>query len=161
MKLIGTTIAALVATISSPATAQQPTAEAVAKLGDSSFAQFQCAVLAGFGKQPNVDAHFNAGLSDMRQFLAQWRSSEDASFRKTVGNKVPMIITMNLGGPSIDFEIGRVYSAVLWYVDDELRDRDTWLHQKKDPSAPPVEPEVVQMRAEQQYIAKNCSLLAR
>ena len=65
-----------------------------------------------------------------------------------------------LTGPSIDFEIGRVYSAVLWYVDDGLRDRDTWLHQKKDPSAPPVEPEVVQMRAEQQYMDKNCALLA-
>ncbi|MGL3823705.1 hypothetical protein [Sphingopyxis sp. R3-92] len=161
MKLIATTIAAAIATASSPANAQQPTAEAVAKLGDSGFAQFQCAVLAGFGKQPTVDKHFNAGLSDMRQFLAQWRASDDASFRKEVGNKVPMIITMELGGPSIDFEIGRVYSAVLWYVDDGLRDRDTWLHQKKDPSAPAVEPAVVEMRAEQQYKDKNCALLAR
>lgn len=160
MKLITMTAAAVIATLSSPATAQQTTAEAVAKLGDSSFAQFQCAVLAGFGKQPNVDAHFNSGLSDMRQFLTQWRANDDAGFRKDVGNKVPMIITMELGGPSIDFEIGRVYSAILWYVDDGLRDRDTWLHQKKDPGAPPVEPEVVQMRAEQQYKNKNCSLLA-
>lgn len=160
MKLITMTAAAVIATLSSPATAQQTTAEAVAKLGDSSFAQFQCAVLAGFAKQPNVDAHFNAGLSDMRQFLTRWRASDDASFRKDVGNKVPMIITMELGGPSIDFEIGRVYSAILWYVDDGLRDRDTWLHQKKDSGAPPVEPEVVQMRAEQQYKNKNCSLLA-
>lgn len=117
-------------------------------------------MLAGFGKQPHVDTHFNAGLSDMRQFLTQWRASDNASFHKEVGNKVPMIITMELGGPSIDFEIGRVYSAVLWYVDDGLRDRDTWLHQKKDPSALPVEPEVVQMRAEQQYMDKNCALLA-
>lgn len=161
MKLIATMIAAAIATVSSSANAQQPAAEAVAKLGDSGFAQFQCAVLAGFGKQPNVDKHFNAGLSDLRQFLAQWRASDDASFRKEIGNKVPMIVTMELGGPSVDFEIGRVYSAVLWYVDDGLRDRDTWLHQKKNPSAPAVEPEVVEMRAEQQYKDKNCSLLAR
>ena len=161
MKLVATLIGAALAVIPGPSYAQPLTADAVAKLGDSSFAQFQCAVLAGFGKQPNVQSHFDAGLSDMRQFLTRWRASGDEHFRKEVGNNVPMIITMNLGGPSTDFEIGRVYSAVLWYVDDELRDRDTWLHQKKDPSAPPVEPEVVQMRAEQQYNAKNCPLLAR
>ena len=161
MKLIVTSIAAALAAFASPTYAQQLSADAVAKLGDSSFAQLQCAVLAGFGKQPNVQGHFDAGVSDMRQFLAQWRGIGDESVRREVGGNVPMIITMNLGGPSIDFEIGRVYSAVLWYVDDELRDRDTWLHQKKDPSAPPVEPEVVQLRAEQQYDAKNCSLLAR
>ena len=40
MKLIATTIAAAIATASSPANAQQLTAEAVAKLGDSGFAQF-------------------------------------------------------------------------------------------------------------------------
>jgi hypothetical protein len=160
MKRIATMIAAAVTTASFPAIAQQHTAEAVAKLGDSGFAQFQCAVLAGFGKQPNVETHFNAGLSDMREFLAQWRAIDDVNFRKQVGNNVPMIITMELGGPSVDFEIGRVYSAVLWYVDDSLRDRDTWLHQKKDPSAPPVEPEVVEMRAQQQYKDKNCPLLA-
>lgn len=154
MKLIVLTIAAALAAASSSAAAQQPSAETVAKLGESGFAQFQCAVLAGFGNQPDVDRHFNAGLSDMRQFLTQWRASDDANFRKDVGNKVPMIIAMELGGPTVDFEIGRVYSAVLWYVDDGLRDRDTWLHQKKDPSAAPVEPEVVEMRAAQQYREK-------
>jgi len=161
MKVIATMIAAVVATASNSAIAQQSTAEAVAKLADSGFAQFQCAVLAGFGKQPNVDQHFNAGLSDMREFLTEWRATDDVNLRKEVGNKVPMIITMELGGPTVDFEIGRVYSAVLWYVDDGLRDRDTWLHQKKDPSAPPVDPEIVEMRAKQQYKDKNCSLLAR
>lgn len=44
MKLITMTAAAAIATLSSPATAQQTTAEAVAKLGDSGFAQFQCGV---------------------------------------------------------------------------------------------------------------------
>lgn len=160
MKRIATAITAAMIACSSSSYAQQPAAAVVAKLGDSGFAQFQCSVLAGFAKGPNAEAHFSAGLADLRQFLTQWRASDDMNFRKEVGNNVPMIITLELGGPSIDFEIGRVYSAVLWYVDDELRDRTTWLHQKKDPSAPPVEPEVVQMRAEKQYREKNCSLLS-
>jgi len=161
MRRIAITIAVTLAAIAGPSRAQQPAVEAVVKLADSGFAQFQCSILAGFGKQPNVEAHFNAGMSDMRQFLTQWRSSDDLEYRKKVRNDVPMIITMELGGPTIDFEIGRVYSAILWYVDDELRDRDTWLHQKKDPKAPPVEPEIVQERAEQKYRDRNCALLAR
>lgn len=52
MKRIATVIGAALIACSSPSYAQQPTAEAVAELGDSGFAQFQCAALAGSGKQP-------------------------------------------------------------------------------------------------------------
>lgn len=160
MRRIIISIAAALGAASS-ATAQPPSAAAVARLADSGFAQFECSLLAGWGKQANVEAHFAAGLADMRQFLTKWRASDDAEWRKSVRNDVPMIITLELGGPTIDFEIGRVYSAILWFVDDELRDRNTWLHQKKDPAAPPVAPEVVQQRAEQSYRQKNCALLVR
>lgn len=164
MKRLITGLAGMTFAFSSTSHAQEPASpEAIANLSVRGFAQFQCAVLASFGKVPGAkaDAHFNAGYANIRQFLTLARASKDKAVADAISNKTPMIVTMSLGGPNVDFEIGRVYTAVLEYVDDELRDRETWTHQKLDPKAENVGSEVVAIRAQQKYRDQNCSIIGQ
>ena len=164
MKQIVTALAGLAFLASTPASAQQrQSPEDIANLSVKGFAQFQCAILASFGKVEgaNADAHFKAGYANMHDFITFARANNDKAVGQAISAKTPMIVSMALGGPNVDFEIGRVYSEILQFVDDELRDRETWTHQKLDPKAPNVDPEVVIITAANKYREKNCSIISK
>jgi hypothetical protein len=78
---------------------------------------------------------------------------------KRITDKIPVIMLWRLEGPSPDFMLGRVWEATTEFVDDELEDRESWSHQKKDPDAKPIDAEVKRMRAENRYRERNCNLL--
>lgn len=150
--------------LSSPANAQSPQSPTeIANLSVKGLAQFQCAILASFGKTDlaHGESLFHAGYNSFHQFLTLARSSKDPKVAEAIADKSPMIVTLSLGGPNIDFEIGRVYSAILQYVDDELNDRETWTHQKKEPKADNIDREIIKIRAEGKYREQNCSIIGK
>lgn len=153
------TLAMAFMTLATPAVAETP--QEIADLSLKGYEQLRCSALAGFAEKGDSleERHFNAGLADLRKFLSEVKVADPKAARAALGKTTPMLVIMNLGGPSDDFVIGRIYSDVLLTVDDGLRNRETWTHQKKDPNADDVSAEGVRALAQAKYREHNCALL--
>jgi hypothetical protein len=138
--------------------------EEVGALGARGFALYECAAFATWGSdryKAKSERLFAKGHELTVQFVKELKAlSDDKKELKAATHTVPMIVTMNLGGPSPDFMSGRVWSATELNTFDMLHERSGWTHQKKDPNAPDVPKELVMARAEETFRQKNCDLLA-
>lgn len=146
--------------IREPAESKLPAAE-IAQLGSKGFAQFQCAAYASFSDtdKAKAEALFTKGRDSLTRFVETAKTVKDKAKDKAVADKVPMIVMQNLGGPSTDFMLGRIWSATMLYAEDELYHRSDWTHQLRDPKAAPPPKYLVEADAAQRFRDHNCELL--
>lgn len=138
--------------------ATQKTPAEVGQLAANSWALLECGSIAWFAEDnKNAQSFFDRGLAKGKDFIEQAKARPGD--RKAILDKVPMIMSMRLQGPSPDFMLGRVWEATLEYTDDELNGRDTWSHQQRDPKAAPVTGELRKATAAQRFRDRNCELL--
>lgn len=140
-----------------PADKKLTTAE-VSSLGARSWAQLECAAIASFSEDnAQLKPLFEAGRRDGLAFIANAKARPKEA--KQIFDKVPMIMSWRLEGPSPDFMLGRVWEATVEYVGDELEGRDTWSHQERDPKAAPVDRVLRKALASNRFRERNCPLL--
>lgn len=107
-------------TIASPALAQ-PTSEEYALMGRKTFSLWSCTVLAGYsGNSAEAERLFNLGYETAKTFVEAVKDGKVK--REDWGKHVPMLFGDMMGGPSIDFALGRMYELVQDHTGDELRE---------------------------------------
>lgn len=91
-------------------TALTGSSQEYAVMGRESFSAFQCSVLASvMGDVQEEERLFTFGYEQGEKFLNAL--SENKITDEDISNEVPVGITWVLGGPSIEFMLGRVYTS--------------------------------------------------
>lgn len=146
------------------------TPEAVGELAGKTLALWECSALASWvDNKPQAERLFKAGFATGSKFIAQAKLIDDPALQKRMGDRVPIIISQNLGGPSNDFMLGRIMGAIGLDVEDKASDRETWTHQENHPRGTnerltdadsKIRSELRNAKAEQLFRDQNCALLS-
>jgi hypothetical protein len=118
-----------------------------------SIAFFTCFVFASEMKdQKKTELHFNQGVASIRTFL---KAAEDRKISKEDWSaKVPVVISLNLSGPSSEFIAGRVFQNVLDMTYKETFCKKGWPNCETDK-------ELIKSLAQTSYSKQNCDLLLK
>ena len=150
--------------LSAPAADPTPTgcAKKTAALGQKGFALWSCAILAGnYGAAGDEKSRDLAerGSSALRTFIDRLRTQTDPTMKKALDQAVPVLILQHLGGPNTDFVLGREWEAISLWVEDDLYNRDTWLHQRWKPTMPSPPYSDIKEAAKGKFAQQNCQVL--
>jgi hypothetical protein len=133
----------------------------ISKLGLSGFVLFECSVYADMAGMDKATGNrlFKHGHEDLTRFIDLGQTAKPKEMEEAIQANVPVLVMQHMGGPSTEFSVGRVFEATSVTVEDELYQRETWMHQKFDPNAPWPSPETVKAAAAQHFRDKNCEML--
>ena len=125
----------------------------VAMEASRSIAFFTCFVFASEMKDPKlIEQHFNRGVTSIRTFL---KAAEDKKISREDWNaKVPILISLNLSGPTSEFIAGRIFQNVL-----DATYKDTFC--KKGWPNCETDKELMRLQAQNSYSKQNCDLLIK
>ena len=92
--------------------AQAETSSEYAKLGQKIYPAFQCAIAAEHMKDREAQGRlFKLGYESGKMFLeAVYAGKVD---EKDISSRIPVVFTMSMEGPSVDFMLGRFWELVV------------------------------------------------
>jgi len=125
------------------------------QLGRMTYSAFECFMFAEMaGNKEEAERLFNVAIRAGRQFLealTKGRLSEDE-----VRTQVPIGVTLKLGGPSIDFMLGRIYEGATDQAYNAIVSQD----ENGLPLQSRIEDkDLRRMKAEGKYLRGNCVLI--
>jgi hypothetical protein len=149
MKLLACLAAMML--LASPVAAADKSSLKYAQLGDKAYAQFQCAAIASFldDKKSEQGRLFMAGLEGGREFL---KAARDGKVEKDdIHSNLPLSFFLRLRGPSIDFILGSVWEAAVFYASEDMI--------KVDCPECTVVNTLGRMKLERAFRVRNCEFL--
>lgn len=120
------------------------------------WSAFSCATFAELsGDVPEQKRLFDLGVSTGRSFLAR---IEKGTVPAAERQETPIGVLLRLGGPSVDFILGRIFEGAVDDANDKVVKEDSSGLPILDPSKWAAG-ELKLMRAELKYRGSNCALI--
>ncbi len=120
------------------------------------WSAFECSYFSSVsGKPEEAERLFMLGYETSQSLL---KDIENEKISDKERKKIPIGITMNIPGPSIDFIVGRIYSAAMTTANISVVKTDSDILRILDPMHSATG-SLKELKAENQYQSSNCALL--
>jgi hypothetical protein len=127
-----------------------PAMAADAGQGRLAWSAFECSTYAELaGNEAEQVRLFTLGYNNGREFLAALQAGQID--QQAADDQTPIGLLMNLGGPSIDFMLGRVFAAASKNAFDKVHEETGDRLDRRQ--------EIRQVVASNMYQSSNCALL--